>query len=102
MRMGRHGRVGNLSCERVVVAQDGDGEVVMRTAKYSVTGHPYHIGRQVLRYGGIVVQTVRSSDCQPYTLCLMIATWWALVQALVSRFIQCYCSSLGVFLSCLN
>jgi hypothetical protein len=55
MRMGSRGRGGNLSCERVVVAQVGDGEVVMQTSKYSVTGHPCRIGRQVLRGGGILL-----------------------------------------------
>jgi hypothetical protein len=54
VRTGGRGRGRNLSCEWVVVAEVGDGGLVVRTAKYSETECPCRRGRQVLGSGGIV------------------------------------------------
>jgi hypothetical protein len=45
--------------------------LVVRAAKYSEAGY-------------LVVQTIKYSDCQSYTPCLMIAALWALVQGLIN------------------
>jgi hypothetical protein len=66
MRTGSRGRGRNLSCEWVVVAEVGDGGVVVRTAKYSEMMYPCHTGCQVLGGGYLVVHAVKYSDSQPY------------------------------------
>jgi hypothetical protein len=68
VRTGSRGRGGNLTCEWVVASEVGDGEVVMRIAKYSETERSRRANRQVLR-GYLVVRTVRYSDGQPYAPC---------------------------------
>jgi hypothetical protein len=51
VRTGCRGQGGDLSCERQVL---GDGEVVVRTAKYSELGLSCCAGRQVL--GSLVIR----------------------------------------------
>jgi hypothetical protein len=82
VQTGSQGRGGDLSGERVVVVEAetcransqvlGDKQVIMRPVRCSSTGY-------------LVVQAVKYSDRQPYARWLMLVTWWALVQALVSR-----------------